>query len=307
MRVGRTETKLQRNLRGVMFEILTEYLKLRSQSGKLYDWDDIAYYAHQEFLHDNRQRRYRHIIIDEGQDFSPQMILSLVSAVPEDGSLTFFGDVAQQIYGQRTSWRSAGLNNPQVWKFNENYRNTQQIAQLGLAISEMPYFQEIADIVEPKFLPAAGSLPTLYQCNSQEEQISAAVKIATESGTTKSVAILFKNRDQERLLSNKLPDHKTRLHREMGSWNDGPGIYYGTYHSSKGLEFDHVILPFLEDNNLPDSDHILSHGQEDAMTHYGRQIYVAVTRAKSELLLLYTGEVTPLLPKDSSLYKLVSS
>ena len=99
----------------------------------------------------------------------------------------------------------------------------------------------------------------------------------------------------------------SRLHREMGSWNDGPGIYYGTYHSSKGLEFDHVILPFLEDNNLPDSDHILSHGQEDAMTHYGRQIYVAVTRAKSELLLLYTGEVTPLLPKDSSLYKLVSS
>ena len=88
-RVGRMGTKLQRNLRGVMFEILTEYLKLRSQLGKLYDWDDIAYYVHQEYLQDDHPRRYRHIIIDEGQDFSPEMIRSLVSAIPEDGSLTF--------------------------------------------------------------------------------------------------------------------------------------------------------------------------------------------------------------------------
>jgi len=111
--------------------------------------DDIAYHVHQEYLNDDHPRRYRHIIIDEGQDFSPEMIRSLVCAVPEDGSLTFFGDVAQQIYGQRTSWRDAGLIISKAWEFKENYRNTQQIARLGLEISKMPYFQGIADIVEP--------------------------------------------------------------------------------------------------------------------------------------------------------------
>ena len=148
-RVGRVGTTLARRLRGVMFEILKEYLALRGQEGKLYDWDDIAYYVHQEYLQDDQARRYRHIIIDEGQDFSPEMIRSLASAIPEDGSLTFFGDVAQQIYGQRTSWRFAGPTVPQTWEFKENYRNTKQVARLGLAISKMPFFEGIADIVEP--------------------------------------------------------------------------------------------------------------------------------------------------------------
>ena len=301
-RVGRVGTTLARKLRGVMFEILNEYLELRSQSGKMYDWDDIAYHVHQEYLQDDRPRRYRHIIIDEGQDFSPEMIRSLASAIPEDGSLTFFGDVAQQIYGQRTSWRFAGLDVPQTWEFKENYRNTKQIARLGLAISAMPYFEGIADIVEPTSPRADGPLPTLLECDDRKQQIEVAVRVAKDSGRTKSVAVLFKNREQEGFISEKLPGHAKRLHRDMDSWSDGPGIYYGTYHSAKGLEFDLVILPFLEKDNLPDPDHIASHGEEDALTHDGRLIYVAVTRAKTDLLLLYSDTLTPLLPTKSSLY-----
>ena len=301
-RVGRIGTNLARNLRGRMFNIRNEYLDLRSQCGKIYDWDDIAYHVRQEYLQDDRPRRYRHIIIDEGQDFSPEMIRSLASAIPEDGSLTFFGDVAQQIYGQRTSWRFADLTIPKTWEFKENYRNTKQIARLGLAISKMPYFEGIADIVAPKFPHADGSLPTLVECDSREKQLTIAARVAKNSGTTKSVAVLFKNRQQERLISEKLPNNAKRLHGKMGQWGEGPGIYYGTFHSAKGLEFDFVILPFLEKDNLPDSEHILSHGEEDALIHDGRLIYVAVTRAKTELLLLYTGTVTPLLPAESSLY-----
>jgi len=305
-RVGRVGTTLARKLRSVMFEILKEYLALRTQQGKLYDWDDIAYHVRQEYLQDDRARRYRHIIIDEGQDFSPEMIRSLASAIPDDGSLTFFGDVAQQIYGQRTSWRFAGLTVPQTWEFKENYRNTKQVARLGLAISKMPYFEGIADMVEPTSPRADGPLPTIAECDTRAKQIEVALRVAKESGKTKSVALLFKDREQERLISSGLPNYATKLHRDMNSWNDGPGIYYGTYHSAKGLEFDLVILPFLEKENLPDPEHIASHGEEDALTHDGRLLYVAVTRARTDLLLLYTGEPTPLLPAKPSLYGRVS-
>jgi hypothetical protein len=37
------------------------------------------------------------------------MLRALSKAIPPDGSFTFFGDVAQQIYGHRMTWRSAGL------------------------------------------------------------------------------------------------------------------------------------------------------------------------------------------------------
>jgi superfamily I DNA/RNA helicase len=62
-------------------------------------------------------------------------------------------------------------------------------------------------------------------------------------------------------------------------------------------------LPFLDADNLPDQEHISTHGEDDALTHDGRLIYVALTRAKTNLVLLYNGELTPLLPPDKSLYQ----
>ena len=302
-RVGRIGTNLSRKLRPVMFEILEEYLKIRGEHGKQYDWDDIAFYVKQEFDLDEGDRHYKHIIVDEGQDFSPEMIRSLASAIPKNGSLTFFGDVAQQIFGQRMSWREAGLKIPQVWRFKENYRNTKQISQLGLAVSQMPFFEGIADLVEPTSPMADGPLPTLARCKDENQQINIALKAARSAASTQSVAILIKNRAQERFFSAQLGGEATKLHRDMQTWKDGPGIFHGTYHSAKGLEFDMVILPFLDADNLPDQEHITSHGEEDALTHDGRLLYVALTRAKTNLVLLYKGKMTPLLPPDKSLYQ----
>lgn len=304
-RVGRFGTNLSRSLRPVMYEILKKYVEIRTNNGKMYDWDDIAVVLHKEFDEDTSPRRYRHIIVDEGQDFSPEMIRSLAAAIPEDGSFSFFGDVAQQIYGQRMSWRSAGLNIPQQWLFKENYRNTKQIALLGLGISRMPFFQDIPDLVEPTSPRADGALPALVDCADKNQQVEIALRAARGAGKTQSVAILVKDRAQEKIFSSALGAIATRLHRDLQVWNDGPGIYHGTYHAAKGLEFDVVILPFLDADNLPDPDYIASHGEEDGLTHDGRLLYVAVTRAKTSLILLYTKELTSLLPVDESLYQRV--
>jgi len=301
-RVGRIGTNLSRKLRPVMFEILSKYVELRNNGGNMYDWDDIALHVRKEFEAEASARHYKHIIVDEGQDFSPEMLRSLVAAIPEDGSLSFFGDVAQQIYGQRMSWRSAGMNIPQQWNFKENYRNTKQISRLGLAISQMPFFRDIPDLVVPTSPKADGPLPTLGICKNIQHQIDTAIQAARDNADTKSVAILVKNREQEKHFSQVL-SNATRLHRDLQSWNPGAGIFHGTYHSAKGLEFDMVILPFLDADNLPDKDYITAHGEDDALTHNGRLIYVAATRARTQLILLHSGELTPLLPQAESLYK----
>jgi len=300
---GRNGSSLPVDYKPVMFEILQEYIKLRSDHGKIYDWDDIATHVKHEFFKDETNRFYRHIIIDEGQDFSPEMIRSLVAAIPSDGSLTFFGDVAQQIYGQRTSWRLAGLEIEEPWYFKENYRNTKQISQLGLAISKMSFFDGINDLVEPTAPNADGPLPTLLKCQNNNQQINKLLDFALNAASTQSVAILVKNREQEKLISSELGGNATQLHRNLKKWNGGPGIFHGTYHSAKGLEFDNVILPFLDSENLPDYNHIESYGEKDALTHDGRLLYVAVTRAKTNLLLLYNDNITPLLPPDKALYR----
>lgn len=56
-----------------------------------------------------------------------------------------------------------------------------------------------------------------------------------------------------------------------------------TMHASKGLEFDIVYLPALEDNIIPSSKALMEN--EDAIYEERRLFYVAITRARKELTL----------------------
>src|SRR6266852_122128 len=75
----------------LLWQIREAYRNERKTDGKSYDWDDIAVCVRDQFTADSRTRRYRNVVIDEGQDFSPAMIQSLTRAVPSNGSVTFFG------------------------------------------------------------------------------------------------------------------------------------------------------------------------------------------------------------------------
>lgn len=303
--VGGVGTRIEYRDRELMFEIYQTYCKLRQQSGMQYDWDNLATAVCAELDADRSPRRYRHIIIDEGQDFSPEMIRSLAKAIPPNGSLTFFGDVAQQIYGHRMSWRDAGLNIKNIWEFQENYRNTQQIAQLGLAISQMPYFRGVPDIVEPVSPIADGPKPTLVKHSSMDMEIQFVVQQALQLARTQSVAILVRDRRYSDLIT---PYFKksVNLDKEIKTWKPQQGIqYYGTYHSAKGLEFDTVILPFCDNELLPDPEAVKAFGETDAMAQAGRLLYVGVTRARTRLIITYSGEITRLLPTDPNLYEKV--
>jgi len=199
-RIGRSAARMETRFREAMWEIREAYLKERSKRGYRYDWDDLATAARVSFETDTSNRRYRHIVIDEGQDFSPEMLRCLASAVPADGSLTFFGDVAQQIYGHRMSWRSAGLRPPKVWEFSENYRNTAEIARLGLAIAAQPFYAGLPDMVQPKAPVAAGPKPTKVHFNTEGDQLAFVADQASRAALTQSVAVLARTNRQVRQL-----------------------------------------------------------------------------------------------------------
>jgi superfamily I DNA/RNA helicase len=228
------------------------------------------------------------------------MIQSLVKAIPSDGSITFFGDVSQQIYGTRTTWRHAGLNISKRWNFVDNYRNSRQIVKLALAITKMRYYKDLADTVEPIEPKADGPKPTLVKCSSLDKEINFFTKLAISEASSKSVAILVRQREQENLFNERLPSESIRLHYKMDQWVSGPGIRYGTYHAAKGLEFDLVLMPFCDDKIFPDPENVAKFGVEDAETTDGRLIYVGVTRAKTDLVISYSNKLTSLLPLDES-------
>jgi superfamily I DNA/RNA helicase len=309
-RIGREDSRVTRKERPLVWQIFDQYRCFRSQAGYDYDWDDISQAVYEEFTKDETPRMYHHVVIDEGQDFSPVMLRSIALAIPVDGGITFFGDMAQQIYGSRISWRSAGLNSPNIWYFKENYRNSKQIAQLGLAISKTAFFQGVSDLVEPHTPKADGPLPTLVKCKNIEEETSLIIKNAIEMGRTQTVAILTRNRHMDdtfiQLLKNaqKFGISVKKLNKRINVGEFGTGIFVGTYYSAKSLEFEAVLLPYCSAASLPDQSRIDALGSKDeAMSEEARLLYVAVTRAKSRLIITYSEKITELLPKDPFLYQ----
>ena len=302
-RVGRAAARIVRADRPALFDVYARYLKQRKKGGKTYDWSDLASAVFCELGTDTGECRYRHVVIDEGQDFSPEMLRSLAAAIPQDGTLTFFGDIAQQIYGHRMSWRSAGLAPPEVWTFEENYRNTRQVSLLALALAEMPNFPGDPDLVEPKAPAADGPLPALVQLAGETEERKFVISRAVESARTETVAILFRTREQEAEIPLQIRRRATRLHRKLNDWPTSPGLFYGTYHAAKGLEFDRVFLPFLSEERWPHPPEIKHLGRQEAAARDSRLLYVGITRAKSTLIMTYSKQVTSLLPQDRSLYQ----
>ena len=305
-RVGRAGARAVRADRPILFSAYQVYLDIRSSRGKLYDWDDLAQTVDTEFAADNGDRRYRHIVVDEGQDFSPVMLRSLVAAIPEDGSLTFFGDMAQQIYGNKLSWRTAGLSITKVWRFAENHRNTKQIARLAMAIADSKHFRGTSDLVEPTAPTADGSPPILVGFRSREAEIELVARLAQERAQTGTVAVLFRDRQSERQLVPLLSSDATRLDGQMSRWWSEPRLYYGTFHSAKGLEFDTVIVPFASATHLPHPPDREVYGDDDAASRDAKLLYVAVTRAKTNLVLTYHGAPTTILPQGAGLLKEVA-
>lgn len=291
--------------RSTVWAIREEYLRLReTTSSARYDWNDLATAVRAELAQDTNPRRYRHAVIDEGQDLSPEQIRSLVDAIETGGSVTFFGDYHQAIYGQGMSWRAAGLQlgSRPVVTFVDNYRNSAAIARLAIALSKTPAMASgDRDLVEPTAPIAAGPPPTLVRARDRAHEIQVVTAQAAAFMRDRSVAILARTLGLAQEAAGSLPFRALNPHDES-AWSRRPGLWAGTYHSAKGLEFDAVLMPFLDDTVMPWRDTVAAYDPAEAYAREARLLYVAITRARSDLIMTCSGALTPLLPTEPGLW-----
>lgn len=308
-RIGRASAFLSRENRKWIFAVYERYIELREEAGRLYDWDDLALYAYNELQVDAEERRYSHIIVDEGQDFSPMMIKSLVRAVGNGGSFTFFGDVAQQIYGSRLSWRDSGIDAQNTIRLDVNYRNPATITAFASDITKSKYWKKDADMVAASMQIAEGPKPVLVHFVNKQRELDWIVDRAISIGKTSSTVIVLRNRDDVNSLEKNLKSKGCRatvINRETPGYPDIKTVYLTTFHAAKGLEFENVFVPFLSSDKFPDAETINSAlSKDEAYANEIRLLYVAATRSKYGLYMTYSGTLTLLFPAEANSYDAV--
>jgi ATP-dependent DNA helicase UvrD/PcrA len=85
-------------------------------------------------------------------------------------------------------------------------------------------------------------------------------------------------------------DYLEHLRSHFGG-GTGTGVHLLTYHRAKGLEFDAVFLPRLQDRELPSK---FARTPEE-LEEERRLLYVGMTRARDHLTITWSGKASPFL------------
>lgn len=258
-------------------------------------------------------RQWDTVMIDEAQDFEPVWFQCALAAMkdPVDGDLVIVADGSQRLYKRnRVSWKSLGIKAAgrtisARYDLDKNYRNTPKIAALAAGYSDEERSED--GISGMRVSPAAcrrlnASTPVFVETKNHGEQTEAAVEIVSRwlSGerngrlTTPlnpSDIGIFYPRKQGRD-GDLLVDLITRLRNlcpiRWLSDSSNPGAHKGvndaalkvqSIHSAKGLQYKAVLV--LWTDLLPQG----AMAEDDER----RLLYVAITRAESDLVLLGSG------------------
>lgn len=316
-RIGRGNQRLSPQQRQIMFNIYRDYYKqVVKETGKVFDFDDIYYFV-KKYCVTNipEQKRPKYIIIDEVQDISPVMFDGLQAIIAPDGYWTVFGDTSQNIFGQRISWQSLGLSNiRKQYRLHRNYRNTKQIGALAKSILDTDLFSVARNdqtFIEPSLSAFCGSLPLLWHIRAGHLAPLKQFLNKHLNSSTAVVAMSFQSEEEVEEILKKL---KIPFETNIEKWDDQDKqhVFLGTINQIKGLEFDSVAVLFIDDlqprlsDDANENGHLAIDLADDDKAIIAKTVYVAMTRARKNLLLAYRNNPLSFLFHDDQLIQKVS-
>lgn len=300
---------LDRKARAGAWAVINSYRLNAGIQGSV-DFAEAAAIA-AELLDESGRRPADHVLVDEGQDLSPthwQFLRALVDEGPDD--LFIAEDSHQRIYGNRVVLGRYGIKIVgRSQRLRLNYRTTEQNLRYAVSVltgTEFVDLEEGAEDTSEYRSARVGPVPRLYAAaNLTEELEMAATVVGTwlrdlkDGEGPETIGILVRTERAGEQLVRALDERQvpTRFVSDKAIPSGKPVVM--TMHRAKGMEFARVLIfgvdssalpaPFaLKD--IPDAD------RADTVQREKSLLYVAATRARDELVLLWAGEPSELLP-----------
>lgn len=306
-REGRgTSPRVERPLRQrLVTEVIRPYQETKSARGVL-DWNDLAVAAIAA-----EAPPYDVVIVDEAQDFSANQLRAVLAHLAPEHATTFVLDATQRIYPRFFTWAEVGvtLRPKDIFPLRSNHRNTAEIAAFARPLVDGLPVEDDGTLPDFKTCIEGGPLPKVV-AGRYSDQLDYMLRevVAKVDLTNESVAILqprggswFKFA-RSSLRAAGIPFCELT---RVSEWPTGPeAVALSTIHSAKGLEFDHVLLPGLNQQVTPHGE-----GEGDAsLDRLRRLLAMAVGRARRSVMVGYKpGEESTLIGLlDPATYEVVT-
>lgn len=253
--------------------------------------------------------QYSAVLVDEGHDFDADWLRVAVSQSEGEDQYSqnflLLYDDAQSIYHNKRSTNGLDFSLSSVGiaavgrteKFYKNYRNSYEIFRYASnMLSQYIDAHETDDDGIPVLMPTVDGIKTNIQPKclvvSREQEVYENIlqtlkQWQYEGIELGNIAILCQNKKHGGYIVDMLIRNNIRVdnliddNNRLNYQKDMSCVLVCTVHSSKGLEFERVILAQLE---------FLKSDTEEEKKDSARLLYVGMTRAKTHLVLISHGE-----------------
>lgn len=305
-RAGRG-VRLGRKERMAVWKVMEAYQRISKDRG-VRDVDFAMYEAAVVLRQKGNERRYRYVLVDEGQDFS-SVAYRLVRALAGDekpDDIFIVGDARQRIYGRTAVLSRCGINiRGRASVLRINYRTTQETHHRATAVLEGIPFDDFDGLEEVDNLAQSlfhGVEPAIEPCrdgNAEVKHIVSKIKDLIAAGVSdKDICVAMRTNSSLDSYATAFADAGLRVYKLKARKADDRGIdgvRFATMHRVKGLEFDYVFVADVTEGAMPARFAIKrarSEGNLEQLMRAERSLlYVAMTRAKKQVFVTSAGEM----------------
>ena len=249
---------------------------------------------------------YQSVLVDEAQDMSTAAFRLLRQVIPEERPDDMFivGDGHQRIYRRRVVLGHAGVNirGRRGRRLRVNYRTTEEIRRYAVGLLEGFTAEDLdggKDTTKGTTSLMHGESPEVRVFDTFDEEVAAIVDWAGDEQQRRRSCLVARTNDLRDRYEKALQTRGVetyRVRRSKAEDRSADGLRLATMHRVKGLEFDRVVLAGMTDANLPfrraterSDDRAVRKEAEDQERAL---LYVAVTRARADVLITAHGEMS---------------
>ena len=310
-RTGRG-TRLDRKKRMQIWKVFEAYQNTMKEQ-KVRDINTAMYECRLLISKSPSETRYKHVIVDEGQDLSANAfrLLRAIAGDEHENDIFIVGDAHQRIYKNKAALSKCGINvRGRSSILRINYRTTEEIRKAAFALLNGISFDDLDDSFDTGDRCQSlthGKAPQVLRFKNANEEFDAVLKeikgLIDGGVLAKNICVVARTHKLlddyiTQFTANGLRCYEIKANKADDRGLDG--IRVATMHRVKGLEFQYVFVVAANNRIIPFAsaiDHTDAVSIQETTTAEKCLLYVALTRAQKGAYISGYGQMSEFLKK----------